>query len=1289
MSTSHQIEKLRGSENFEDWKFTVEAYFQMKGLWDAVQGTESKEEKKIQAKAELILMVDKSVYPHIRECKNANEIWCILATIFEDSGLVRRVSLIQKICSTKLNSCGTVEEYVNEILTTGHKLRAAGLQVDEEWVGSMLLAGLPEEYKPMIMGIQSSGIKITGDAIKLKLLQDVKIDSTDVALAGQKNVYKNKGPKCYNCNKFGHIAAKCPNKSSRPNYKKKGNAMLGCFSARELNKNDWFFDSGATAHMCSNLKFFNKDFQEKNAEVTIANNSTMQVRGVGQVEINTKVGKFKEENVTFREVLHIPDLYINLLSVSKIVESGYEIVFNKNGCKVLNNHKEVIVTGNLVNGMFRLNIANNISLVTDVKSQDCALWHKRVGHVNNEILKNMNSGAVVGVTCDATKYNCITCSKGKLSRSPFKDSGTRATEVLGLIHSDLCGPMEVSSINGSRYMLIFIDDFSRKVYAYFIKRKDEVSEKFYEFKKFVENQTGKTIKAFRSDNGTEYCNNKMKKIMIQSGIQHQTTVPYTPQQNGMSERMNRTIIEKTRCLLIESGLPKKFWAEAANTAIYLINRTPCKVLNNISPEEVWSGKKPNLKYLKVFGCKAVIHIPKEKRKKLDAKGKEAVFVGYCANLKTYRFYDPVRNEVTLSRDAKFMEDKFAYETSTDFAEFYIFPGCDSVGDMDDLNDQAIENSELTTEEISVLEESEEEYFSDETNDTPFAGFEDQLESCPTETSDIRITSPLRRSTRVSKPVKRYGYECNVVQIDEEPRTVKQALHSESKKYWQEAMNDELNALVENGTWEVVSLPKGKRPIDSKWCFKIKRDSKGDIERYKARLVIKGYSQRYGIDYEETFSPVVRYSSIRLLLSLAVQHNLDIDQMDVVTAFLQSELNEEIYMKIPEGFNSDPNMVCKLKKSLYGLKQASRVWNRKLNNTLKNIGLTQSKTEPCVYYKLNDGEITYVAIYVDDILIFTNSNESKLHIKKNLSNNFKMKDIGEAHYVLGMKVTRDRLKGKLWLDQELYINNILKKFNMTDCKPVATPLDVNQKISKDMCPKTKIEIDEMKTIPYQEAIGSIMYAAQVSRPDISYAVGALARYNNNPGKAHWQAVKRLMRYLKGTVNYKLKFEKDQKEYLEGFSDADWAGDLDDRKSTSGYVYKFQQGCISWNSKKQQTTALSTTEAEYMALAAAGQESLWLQSLFNELGRPSFIKIKCDNKSAINLSQNSTYHSRSKHIDIRHHFIRGLVEDNKIVIEYLNTEDMVADILTKSLTSLKHAHCCELMGLGVQSSGGVEG
>lgn len=329
---------------------------------------------------------------------------------------------------------------------------------------------------------------------------------------------------------------------------------------------------------------------------------------------------------------------------------------------------------------------------------------------------------------------------------------------------------------------------------------------------------------------------------------------------------------------------------------------------------------------------------------------------------------------------------------------------------------------------------------------------------------------------------------------------------------------------------------------------------------------KGYSQKKGIDYEETFAPVVRYSSIRMLLALAVKYNLDIDQMDVVTAFLQSELNEDIYMDIPEGLNYDKSKVCKLKKSLYGLKQASRCWNQKFDNVLKSFGLKQSKIDPCIYYYV-EGEIRmYLSIYVDDILIFSNSAEMKHNIKKFLMSHYKMKDLGPACYILGMKITRDRENGKLWIDQKLYLEKVLERFNMSDCKGMFSPMDHNQRLSIEQMPKTENEIKEMKSVPYQEAVGCLLFAAQLTRPDIAHAVGVLSKFNQNPGKPHWSAVKRLLRYIKHTIDFKLEYTADYNGKIVGFADADWANDIDLRRSTTGYVFLFQGSAISWNSKK---------------------------------------------------------------------------------------------------------------------------
>ena len=696
-----------------------------------------------------------------------------------------------------------------------------------------------------------------------------------------------------------------------------------------------------------------------------------------------------------------------------------------------------------------------------------------------------------------------------------------------------------------------------------------------------------------------------------------------------------------------------------NTAVYLINRTPCKGLKELVPVEAWSGKKPNLSHLKVFGCSAITHIPKQKRKKFDSKGKEVTFVGYTDHNQTYRFYDHKKDIVFKSRGAVFMENKFnkeSKETSSSFIPIPIYNFEDKV--VKQATEEQIQQTQLETmplnDEIEIHEEI----------NNPILEPEEMI---------------LRRSSRVRKPPAKY-MACVLKEVNDDPKTLQEAIKSSEAEKWKNAMKEEYNSLLENQTWELVQLPEGKKPIDCKWTFKTKRDSIGNIERYKARLVIKGYSQKYGIDYQVTFSPVVRHSSIRLLLSIATQYDMDIDQMDVVTAFLQSDLEEEIYMKYPDGFQNPGNKVCKLKKSLYGLKQASRVWNRKLDQVLKSMELKQSKTDPCIYFKTNENERIYIAIYVDDILILTSNNTSKIKIKESLKSHFKMKDLGEASYILGMKITRDRKNGKLWIDQQRYVNEVIRRFNMEESNPISTPLDVNQKLSKQQCPSTKEEIEYMRSVPYQEAIGCIMYAAQITRSDLAFAVGMLSKFNNNPGKIHWTAVKRLLRYMKGTSELKLEYSKQENSTLIGYCDADWANDVDERKSTTGYLFKYQGGSISWGSKKQATVALSTTEAEYMALSAASQEAIWLKSLYTELlcKSKTDVKIYCDNRSAIHLSKDNMFHGRSKHIDIRHHFVRDLVNSKEINIEYTSTDDMAADVLTKGLPISKHQHCIKLIG-----------
>lgn len=358
----------------------------------------------------------------------------------------------------------------------------------------------------------------------------------------------------------------------------------------------------------------------------------------------------------------------------------------------------------------------------------------------------------------------------------------------------------------------------------------------------------------------------------------------------------------------------------------------------------------------------------------------------------------------------------------------------------------------------------------------------------------------------------------------DPESLAEALSRLDGYKWKIAMNEEFQALQQNKTWTLSDLPPGRKAIKSKWVFKTKKDVAGAIDRYKARLVIKGYSQRKGVDYDATYSPVVRHSSLRYLFALAADQSFKIEQMDAVAAFLQGDLNEEVYMEQPENFvdKEEPRKVCRLNKALYGLKQSSRVWNQVLDSKLQSFGLFRSKHNPCIYIMRNENKILIIAVYVDDLLIFSNYDPWLLDVKTYLSQTFKMKDLGPAKHCLGMRICQT--SDAITLDQQTYIEEILERFEMNNCKPAATPMNVSEKLTREDQPKTDKEKDQMQGVPYQEAIGSLMYLAQCTRPDIAYAVGHLSRYSSNPGPRHWNAVKHLFRYLKETVDYKLTYSK---------------------------------------------------------------------------------------------------------------------------------------------------------------------
>ncbi|KAH9651033.1 hypothetical protein KPL70_026595 [Citrus sinensis] len=465
-----------------------------------------------------------------------------------------------------------------------------------------------------------------------------------------------------------------------------------------------------------------------------------------------------------------------------------------------------------------------------------------------------------------------------------------------------------------------------------------------------------------------------------------------------------------------------------------------------------------------------------------------------------------------------------------------------------------------------------------------------------------------REKRHTRPPTRYAYADMVAYAlmsaedvtIEEPNSYREAVNNKNNRNWIKAMREEMDSLVRNQTWILVPNPGNRKIVSCKWIFKKKEGIPGvEDSRYKARLVARGFTQKEGIDFNEIFSPMVKHSLIRILLAMVALFDLELEQIDVKTAFLHGNLEENILMSQPEGFEEKghEDYVCLFKRSLYGLKQSSRQWYRRFDQFMISNGYHRSKYDSCVYHEIinsggNSGGVVYLLLYADDILIAGKNLSDIKKLKNLLKGEFEMKDLGSARRILGIDIVRDRATGTLFLSQSRYISKVPERFQMMDSKPVLTPLGAQFKLSENMSPTSHVKEVKMADIPYSQAVGSLMYAMVCTRADIAYAVSIVSRFMSNPGKLHWDAVKWVMRYLKGTLDYGLMYGKSKHEVCEvrGYVDSDFAGDLDRRKSISGYLFMLDSCLISWKATLQHIVALSSTEAEFIAATEAVKESM---------------------------------------------------------------------------------------------------
>lgn len=1258
--------------------------------------------------------IDRTTFEQILDRKNSKVIWDSMKMKFGGNARVKK-SLLQKLRREfevlEMKESESIDEYFARVMSISNQMRSNGEVMSDTKVVEKILKTLTERFMYVVVSIEESKDVETISIDELQSTLAVheqkfkKVEKgeehvlkvthgEDTGARGRRPAWRGRGRgrgrstfdkrnvECYKCHRLGHFQNECPKWDGEANYatldeqedmllmavieedereeeleaiveeNREMVLMTNTESKEELRKKTWFLDSGCSNHMTGDKTVFTSFDLKFKHSVKLGNNKRMEVTGKGNVKL-----KLNDTSYTISDVYYVPELRNNLLSLGQVQEKKLVIIIREGSCKIYHDDKGLVAESKMsLNRMFALfdqtSGAARQQQCFQMSSEDVSrLWHERYGHLSHRGLKTlMNKSMVRGLpTFDVQNLTCTDCMVGKQSRNAIpKKSTWRAKEVLELVHSDICGPISPISSSGKRYIMSLIDDYSRKAWVYFLKEKSEAFYSFKCFKERAETETGRKLKCLRTDRGGEYTSHEFEDYCKEHGIRRQLTTAYTPQQNGIAERKNRTVMNMVRSMLSAMKVPRIFWAEAVNWTFYILNRCPTVAVKDATPQEAWSGIKPTVEHFRVWGSIAHVHIPDAHRSKLDDKSTTCVMFGFSEESKGYRLYNPKTKKMVTSKDVVFEEGKgWNWEENHSEHMSVVLSWNDEA--EAERNDDEEEEDEDNTDEAQEGQVQREQVQANQPQD-------DQ----PENGDEIR-EGRIRRRPGYLRDYELYcETEVNMVEINHshDPTSYEEA---EMSQKWRKAMDQEICSIKKNQTWTLTQLPAEGKCIGVKWIYKTKLNESGEIDKHKARLVAKGYSQKQGIDYTEVYAPVSRMDTIRTIIATAAQKDWVIYQLDVKSAFLHGVLLEDVYIEQPKGYEvkGKEEMVYKLHKALYGLKQAPRAWFSRLEEYFMKAGFEKSQNEETLFLKKNkEGNILIVSVYVDD-LIYTGSDYSMMEeFKKSMQNEFDMTDLGKMRFFLGIEVMQ--LSDGIHVSQSKYALEILRRFEMEDCNAVCNPI----------VPGNKLDLDEggerIDETLYKQVIGSLMYIT-TTRPDLQFVVSLMSRFMAKPTELHLQAAKRVLRYLKGTMDFGIWYKRGGPGEVLVYTDSDFTGDVDGRKSTSGYAFLLDGGAVAWSSKKQPIVTLSTTEAEYVAASACACQDVWFRRILKEMGYEveTSTTILCDNTSAIKLSRNHVFHGKCKHIDVRFHFLRELVNNGVIELKHCGTHEQAADILTKPL------------------------
>ncbi|SGZ34548.1 BQ5605_C077g12946 [Microbotryum silenes-dioicae] len=1247
-----KIAKL-GKDNYELWSIRVEAYLESKGYasvlehghvrpsdvslaeWRTMHGLDASvtdtqvvvnlQKKDRSARALIIQCIDDANLKMVKsKTLSAKDIWDKLRQHHEGNAKPFKIrTLLMELSNAKYDEDENMGEFLKSMIDKADQLDDLGQKFGDEAMIAYILQALPPSYEMLKQAIRLGENRsvdhvinrLTDEYTERKLSGKFdKLLKNAGALAVQ-STQASRDPNCVcrGCKGKGHFAMdpECPKYDAKKNHgrarnrnkKKKQDSKESADSnelaefvltvksldeshslqdnvanrVSQLNQGEiWILDTGASQHYVGDASLLSNR-QSGNLKVQTASGQVVHCDTYGMVRFKLKSGA----SLSLANVYHLPGAPVNLISTRALFKSGAKCGWEDGKDVMTITYQGVILAKTLSGTGYALDFTRIVEDQAHVATRATVgaplmEWHRRYGHVPvSSIMELVKSGAVEGLVTDVLQR-------------VFMDIGFVAEDQV--------------DFQGRKAYLAIVDQYSTAKWTFPLKTKsaEEVTRVWIAFRQGVEKMTGRKIKRVRTDNGTEFTNKLIGADFQSQGILHETSAPYTPQQNGTVERFNGSLMAIVRAVLAASKLSWKYWSYALAYATFVANRILHAKLEGKTAYEVFYGKKPKVSHFRPFGSTVYAQVPKSKRSKLESTSVKGIFIGYNSEYNYRVLVDPDSDhKVIVTRDISVLEHKSEQVGVPEVTTLPVGPD-EEKGPVD--NDEIVVDKlqdQVDGEQMPPARQNRPRWeYGDPAVKGRNPGRYEEIDA------NNKIPHRTRSQRRDAEQQVMYGSAMSV-SLPPVPSNYEEAMASPEADKWIAAIKAELDAMARHQVLIDSDLPSGARALGSKWVFTRKENAQGEVTRYKARLVAQGFAQRPGIDYNETFAPVARPSTILSLVGTAAAQGLFLEQFDFDSAFLNGTMTEMVYMNRYEKF-------------------------------------------------------IYITLYVDDGMVASNDQEFLDSEIEAFNKVYKLKRLGPVKLFLGLEF--ERTSDYIFVHQSKYIRDLVAMYGggSVSKHPVKVPMEPRSDVEHSTDPFDDVAL-------YQSAVGALQYAAHRARPDIVTSVRAAASKVSAPTQADWIAVKRIIRYLQGTVDWGLKFNHGGSTVFELYSDASWGDDMSTGKSIGAFVSILAGAAISWQSKQQSMVATSTTEAEILAASAAAKEAMWLRRLATdlELEQPKATLIWEDNQAVIAIALNPAHHGRTKHYNVHHFYIRERVTAGDIRIKYCKTGAMTADILTKPL------------------------